>query len=121
MIRALMLCGVLALAGGVIGCSLFGITTGEDGKPVSDGTGGPVGTALGFLWPWATTAIATGAGLYANVKRAGWKATAVSTASSVEEWKRSHPDQWNDLKKLLMDKHERAKVQKYIDILTAKK
>lgn len=118
MVRALAFCGILALGGGMVGCALFGVTTGEDGKPVSDGTGGIVGRAASTWFPWAGTLIAGAAGVYADVKRRGWKSAAVSTVNSVEQWKTAHPEQWDALKKVLSDSHERAKVKSYIDALT---
>jgi hypothetical protein len=117
-VRGLVLVGLLALGGGVMGCALFGVTTGEDGKPVSDGKGGIVGTVVGTWFPWAGTLIAGAAGVYADAKRRGWKSAAVSTVASVEQWKTAHPEQWDALKKVLSDSHERAKVKSYIDALT---
>lgn len=101
----------------LVGCALFGVTTGPDGQPVSDGTGGIAGSLLGTLFPWAGTAIAGAAGIYCDLKRRNWKAAFTSTAKAIEDFKSSPEGKkiWDALKAKLGESQAAAAVQGFVD------
>ena len=103
----------------MMGCGAFGIATGPDGQPISDGKGGIVGAVAGTFWPWLGTLIAGAAGTYVEVKRRNWKAATVKTVQAVEEFKATPEGSrvWDKLKNKLVEKHG-AKVSKLVDSLT---
>ena len=117
-VLAALTCGLLVVGSG---CALFGVHTGADGKPVSDGSGGPLGTLVGLFAPWATTAIVGLAGAYADAKRRNWKAAAVSTVKTIEDFKATPQGSkvWDGLKKKLVKAHT-PKSAKLIDAITKK-
>ncbi len=119
--RRVLLCGVILLGLGIGGCgilgSAFGVKTDPTtGETTSDGTGGVVGSvahAIGM--PWAATGIAALAGLYAEYKRRGWKAAALSTFDAVEKWKGENPSVWTGLKDKLGAAHAEAHVTAIVE------
>lgn len=122
-LRTWILGACLALAAGGVGCGLLGTAVGVTTDPVtgetrSVGDGGLVG-AVGHLigLPWVATAVAALAGLYAEYKRRGWKAAAVSTFDAVETFKSSPEGAkvWDNLKATLGEAHADAKVKALVD------
>lgn len=114
-ILSLVACLALGLLGG---CALFKGGTDAQGHP----TPAPIikvvdGVAQAFGFGWVTTLLGAATTAVALVKGSGWKAAAVSTIASIEEWK-SDPakvDAWNSLKPILEKNHLAAQAIGVVD------
>lgn len=113
---------VAVLALGLGGCGVlepaFGIQTDpETGEKSADGTGGIVGTGVGFVFPWAPTILGILTAAYASARAKQWKAAGMSTMQAIEAFKETPEGvaAWASLKTKLGESQAAAKVQEFIN------